>query len=198
MKKKKEIELEILKNYFEINGEVATLKLVYDTFAELINSNFGDEKTEKLNDKLFSDIKEAVMLLPKKFKLNVEIIINDFGDYTKAECENIIKQNLYLYGYQTIKANNKKRAGCWSLIGVGALVLLASYLLRNYDLWFDLINISGTLFVWEGVNTAFIERNHETKEMLLFAKSIKDISIFEGKSKRPQPRASKQKVDKAK
>ena len=179
MSKKKEIELEILKHYFKIDGNIATIKLVYDSFAELVNSNFGDDSVEKLNDTLFSDIREAVSLLPKKYKLNVQIVIKDFGNYKKNECEEIIKQNVYLFGYHILKENNKKRVSGWGLIGVGALVLLASYLLRNYDLWFDLINISGTLFVWEGVNTAFIERSHENKENFALAKSIKNIEIVE-------------------
>lgn len=181
MTKRKQMQLEILKNYFKIDGNVATLKLVYDTFAELINQNFGDNKIEKLNDKLFSDIREAVSLLPRNFKLNLQIVIKDFGDYTKEECEKIITQNIYLAGYQTIKANNKKRAAGWSLIGIGAIVLLVSYLLRRYDLWFDLINISGTLFVWEGVDIAFIERNFENRETLTLAKTIKEITICENK-----------------
>ena len=179
MNKKKEMQMNILKNYFKIDGNIATLKLVYDTFAELINPNFGDEKIDKLNDKLFSDIREAVSLLPKRFKLNVQIEIKDFGDYTKQECENIIKQNVYLVGYHIIKENHKKLASGWSLIGVGAVILLVSYLLRNYDLWFDLINISGTLFVWEGVNAAFIERNQTSKETIALARSIQNITIEE-------------------
>lgn len=177
MKIGKKLNLEILQKYFQIHDNVATLKLVYDTFSELINPNFGDEKIEKLNDKLFSDIKEAVNLLPPKYKLDLQIVIKDFGDYTLEECENIIKQNIYLVVYETIRSNNKKRVGGWSLIGVGALILLASYLLSDYNLWFDLINISGTLFVWEGVNMAFLERNHDTKENVLLARAIKDIKI---------------------
>lgn len=191
MNKKKEMQMKILKNYFNIDGNVATLKLVYDTFAELINPNFGDEKIEKLNDKLFSDIKDAVSLLPKRFKLNVQIVIKDFGDYTKEECENIIKQNVYLVGYQIIKENHKKRASGWSLIGVGAAVLLVSYLLRKYDLWFDLINISGTLFVWEGVNTAFIERNQSSKETFALAKAIQNISIEETPKEKKSAKSAK-------
>lgn len=177
MKRDKNLQLKILQNYFEIKDNIATLKLVYDTFSELINPNFGDDKIEKLNDKLFSDIKEAVVLLPKKYKLDLQIVIKDFGEYTKEECENIIKQNIYLFAYETIKANTNKMAGGWSLIGVGAIILLVSYLLRNYDLWFDLINISGTLFVWEGVNMAFIERNHDNKENISLARTIKEITI---------------------
>ena len=177
MSKTNELQMEILKNYFSFEGNVATLKLVYDTFAELINPNFGDDKIEKLNSKLFEDIHEAVSILPSRFKLNLHIVIKDFGEYKKEECEEIIKQNVYLFAYQVVRDNNKKRASGWTLIGVGAAVLLVSYLLRNYELWFDLINISGTLFVWEGVNTAFIERSQENKTARAMARSFQHITV---------------------
>ena len=45
-----------------------------------------------MNDKLFSDIKERIEILPKKYKLDVEIVINDFGEYFREECEEIILQ----------------------------------------------------------------------------------------------------------
>ena len=185
MSKKKEIQLEILKHYFTVENNIATLTLVYDTFSELINPNFGDDKIEKLNDKLFSDIKEAVSLLPKKFKLNLHIVIKDFGEYTKEECENIITENLKLTAYQTIKESNKKRSCGWSLIGVGAIIILLSYFLRsqNNELWFDLINITGTLFAWEGSYMAFIERNLENIAMKTLAKSINNITIEREKTK---------------
>ncbi len=177
MSKSNEIRMDILKHYFSIEGNVATLKLVYDTFAELINPNFGGVEIEKLNDTLFSDIREAVSLLPRKFKLNLHIIIKDFGEYEKEECEQIIKQNIYLVGYRTIKENKQKLISGWSLIGAGAAILVLSYLLSNYELWFDLINISGTLFVWEGVNMAFLERNLENKATRTLARSIQNITI---------------------
>ena len=179
MSKKKEIQLEILKHYFTVENNIATLTLVYDTFSELINPNFGDDKIEKLNDKLFSDIKEAVSLLPKKFKLNLHIVIKDFGEYTKEECEKIIIENVKLTAYQAIKESSKKRSCGWSLIGVGAIIKLISYFLRiqNNELCFDLINITGTLFAWEGSYMAFIERNLENRAMKTLAKSINNITI---------------------
>lgn len=177
MSKRKELQTQILQHYFSIQDNIATLKLVYDTFAELINPNFGDGTIEKLNDKLFSDIQEAVLLLPKKFKLNLHVIIKNFGEYTKEECAEIIKQNIYLAAYRTIKENHKKLVSGGSLIGAGAVILIVSYLLHNYELWFDLINISGTLFVWEGVNMAFLERNLENRATRALAKSIQNIII---------------------
>ena len=177
MKKSKELQMEILQNYFSIQDNIATLKLVYDTFAELVNPNFGDEKIEKLNDTLFSDIREAVSLLPKKYKLNLQIVIKDFGEYSKEECEKIVIQNVKLSAYQTLKQQSKKLAAGWSLIGTGAITLLLSYIVRDQSLWFDLINISGTLFVWEGVNMTFIEKSFENKAMRTLAKSIHKVSI---------------------
>ncbi len=177
MSKRKDIKLQILQNYFSINGKIATLELVYDTFEELINQNFGGDNIEKLNDKLFSDIDEAVSLLPRNFKLNLHIVIRDFGKYTQEECEKIIKQNIYLFAYRKLKSNNQRLLSGCVLIGIGAVVLLASYFLHNYNLWFDLINISGTLFVWEGVYMAFIERNLENKATRRLAKSIQNITI---------------------
>ena len=167
MKQKENLSTKLLKNYFTIEGRNAKLKLVYDTFYELINPNFGDDKIEKLNDKLFNDIQEAVSLLPKRFKLDLEIVIKDFGNYQIDECDRIIRQNVYLVAYRAIKDNIKKRT----------IILLLSYLLRDFDLWFDLINISGTLFVWEGVNMAFLERNIENKGLKNLARTIKNISV---------------------
>lgn len=179
MRKNKNIQLDILQHYFTIENNIATLKLVYNTFSELINPNFGDEKTEKLNDKLFSDIKEAVSLLPKKYKLNLHIVIKDFGDYTKEECENIIVQNIKLTVYQTVKQSYRKRSCGLSLIGIGAIIILLSYFLnnKNNELLFDLINITGTLFVWEGSYMTFIEKGLENKAIKTLAKAINNITI---------------------
>ena len=175
-----ELQKQILSKYFEINDNVATLKLVYDTFEELVNPNFGDARIEKLNDKLFSDIKEAIDILPKKYKLKVEIYIKDFGEYSLEECEKIIVQNIKLSVYLAVKSMATHRWGGLALMGVGAAVLILSYFLNNakFDLLFDIVNISGTLFVWEGANTAFLERNHELRNSRKLAKALQGIVVL--------------------
>lgn len=174
---------QILSKYFSIEDKVATLKLVYDTFAELINPNFGDAKTEKLNDKLFSDIKDAVEILPKKYKLNIEIVIKDFGEYSQEECEEIISQNIKLSIYLALKSMGAHRWGGLALMGVGALVLILSYFLHSsdYDIIFDIVNISGTLFVWEGAATAFIQRSLELKSAKKLARALQNVVVLADK-----------------
>lgn len=183
-KLKTEIREQILSKYFSIEGNIATLKLVYDTFEELINPNFGDANTEKLNDKLFSDIKEAVEILPKKYKLNIEIVIKDFGEYSHEECEKIILQNIQLSVFMTVKSMSTHRWRGLTLMGVGAAVLILSYLLHSseYDIIFDIINISGTLFVWEGANTAFLERNFELRSAKKLARALQNIVVLKDQS----------------
>ena len=179
-KEKTKLIDQLISKFFSIDGKVATLKLVYDTFAELVNQNFGDERTEKLNDRLFSDIKEAIEILPKTYKLNIEITIKDFGEYTREECERIIVQNVGLATYQAAKSGVGRLVNGLTLIGIGAALLIASYFLHSSknDILFDIINISGTLFVWEGANTAFLERNLERKAMKKVAKTIQSIVVI--------------------
>ena len=176
MKKLQKIETayseELLGKFFSLEGKVATLKLVYETFAELINPNFGDDGIEKLNDKLFSDIKEGIEILPRGYTLDIRIVIKNFGAYTREECEKIILQNVKLSTYLAIKSQSTHRRSGWALIGIGAAVLIASYFLHSsdYDVLFDIVNISGTLCVWEGANTAFLERNSERRIIKKIAK----------------------------
>lgn len=173
---------QLLSKFFTVDGKVATVKLVYDTFAELVNPNFGDENTEKLNGKLFADIKEAIEILPRNYKLNVEIVIKDFGEYSPEECEKIILQNIYLDVYLALKMGNGQLRNGLALIGIGAAVLVASYFLHStdYDVLFDIVNISGTLCVWEGANTAFLERNSERRIIKKIAKTIHNIVVQQG------------------
>lgn len=176
---KNELKEQILSKYFSIEGNVATLKLVYSTFEELVSQNFGDANTEKLNDKLFSDIKEAIEILPRKYKLNVEILIKDFGEYSREECERIISQNIKLSVYLAVKSISTHRWSGLALMGVGAAVLILSYFLHNakFDIIFDIVNISGTLFVWEGANTAFLQRNFELRSSRKLAKALQHIVV---------------------
>ncbi|MCM1194851.1 MAG: hypothetical protein NC332_02835, partial [Firmicutes bacterium] len=67
-----------------------------------------------------------------------------------------------------------------SLLAGGCVILLISYLLSRLD-WpqiiFDIINISGTLFVWEAADVAIIERNAEAKRAKQYIKKFKGIDI---------------------
>lgn len=170
----------ILEKYFYIEGKHATLDLYYDTFSELIDNNFGNDKIEKLNSVLFDEIEETVKLLPSDYKLKIKIHINDFGSYTSKEALKIIRENFELYFYGVLQdAKRKKRNGLLA-VATGVVLLLVSYFMQKTSIPYifqDVMNISGTLFVWEGIGIAFMERNQEIRSTVKFAEQIESIDI---------------------
>ena len=96
MKRKEKLSLrkDLLSKYYEIDNKTAKVKLYYDTFSELINQNFGDEKVELINTSLFEDIQNAIEYLPLSYNIDIDIFIKDFGSYSIEESSRIIKENI--------------------------------------------------------------------------------------------------------
>lgn len=95
----------------------------------------------------------------------------------------IILQNIKLSIYLTLKSMGAHRINGLALMGVGAVVLILSYFLRSAaaDIFFDIVNISGTLFVWEGANTAFLARNLTLRNSKKLARALQNIVVVEDK-----------------
>lgn len=172
----------LLGHYFLIEGNTATVRLYFDTFAELIDQNFGDDCVERLNSTLFDKIAEVFALIPRKYFINVDVYIRNFGEYTTLEAEKIIKDNvkLQIYAYK-LERKRKYRTGLTLLTG-GVILLLTSYFLNVLDLpqlLFDIINISGTLLVWESANVILIERGAEAKHAKQLIKKFKNVRILQ-------------------
>lgn len=177
----KTIGKEILSRYFTVNGDTVTVRLNFDTFAELIDQTLGDNSVEKLNSVLFDKIAEAFDLIPRKYKINIDVYITDFGDYSVDEAERIVKDNVALTVYAFVLEQRRKWITGLSLLGGGVGLLLASYFLNRLDLpqiIFDVINISGTLLVWESADVTLIERKAEQKRVKQYVKKFKQIRLL--------------------
>ncbi|MDE7264065.1 MAG: hypothetical protein K2N64_05345 [Anaeroplasmataceae bacterium] len=172
---------EILKDYFKIEGNTLTAELHYDTFSELVDQTIGDDKVEKLNETLFDKINEILMLVPRKYQIHFQVHIKDLGEYTFEEVEQILKKNLMLKIYTFSLERKRKHITSLSLLLGGAFMLLASYFLSRLNwpqLIYDVINISGTLLVWEAADVSLIERNEDIKKVKQYIKKFKDICLF--------------------
>ena len=99
---------EILKDYFIVDGNTLTAELYYDTFAELIDQNIGNDKVEKLNETLFDKVIEILNLVPRKYQIHFSIHIRDLGDYKSDEVERILKKNLKLKIYGFVLERKRK------------------------------------------------------------------------------------------
>lgn len=172
----------ILKDYFIIEGDTLTAELYYDTFSELIDQNIGNDKVEKLNETLFDKINEILNLVPRKYKIRFLIHIKDLGEYQFDEVEQILRKNLMLKIYGFTLERKRKHITSLSLLFGGIVMLLASYFLSRLEwpqLIFDVINISGTLLVWEAADVSLIERSEEIKKIKQYIKKIEDIRLVQ-------------------
>ncbi len=181
MKKNGTIESEILSRYFTVDGDTITVRLNFDTFSELIDQTLGDSSVEKLNSVLLDKIAETFDLIPRKYKIKIDVYISDFGDYTVQEAEKIVKDNIALTVYAFAMEQRRKMLTGLSLLGGGVALLIASYFLNWLDLpqiVFDIINISGTLLVWEAADITLIERNSDIKRAKQYVKKFKNIRLL--------------------
>ncbi len=171
----------ILSRYFTVDGKTITVRLNFETFSELVDQTLGDNSVEKLNSVLFDKISEMFDLIPRKFKINIDVYISDFGDYAVSEAEKIVKDNVALMVYAFAMEQRRKTVTGFSLLGGGVALLIASYFLNWLDLpqiVFDVINISGTLLVWEAADVTLIERNSDLKRAKQYLKKLMNIRLL--------------------
>ena len=180
--KLKEISEAILSRYVTLADKSATVDLYFDTFEELIDQNVGDRSVEKMNSVLSEKLNDVFSIIPPKYEVYVKLHFKDFGEYDCREIEKIIKDNFALKIYSFVLERRKKTATALSLLGTGIVMLLVSYFLGATDLpqiVFDVINISGTLFVWEAADIGLIERTAEARLGKRYIKNFRDITVAE-------------------
>ncbi len=181
-KERKILSTQLLEQYFKVDGKKLIADLYFDTFSELVEQNIGDDTVEKLNGTLFDKLTEIFELIPSKYEITVNVHIRDFGNYSLEEAEKIIKNNIGLKVYSyTLERRRKKILGL-SLFGGGVALLLVSYFMGELNLpqiFFDVINISGTLLVWESADITLIERGVDAKNARQYIKKFKGINLMQ-------------------
>ncbi len=181
-RKLKELSEAILNKYVTLADKCATVDLYFDTFEELIDQNVGDSRVEKMDGVLNEKLNDMFSLIPPRYEVFVKLHFKEFGDYDREEAERIIKDNFALKIYSLVLARRRKTVMALSLLGGGVVMLLVSYFLSRSNLpqiVFDVINISGTLFVWEAADIGLIERNTEAKLGKRYLKNFKGIAVVE-------------------
>lgn len=170
----------VLSKYFTLDGNDAVIDLHFDTFEELIDTNIGNDNTEMLNSTLFDKLNIIFALIPKKYAITVNLHIKNLGNYKPEETQQIITDNFALKIHALALERRRKNITALSLLLGGCAMLLASYLLSRLS-WpqiiFDIINISGTLFVWEAADIGMIARAAERKHAIQYMKKFKNINI---------------------
>ena len=182
MRKKliKERAGKLLPEFFEINGDVATIDLYYDSFEDLISQSFGAKDVCMMNQTFFQDVTDAFNLLPNRYYVKLRLNVRDLGQYSTDRAKEILENNIALKAYSIGLTELRKNLINLSTIGGGALILLLSYFLLRENvpaIIYDVVNITGTLFIWEATSSMLLEGNYEKSQAALLVKKIRSIVI---------------------
>ncbi len=180
---KKNNKIEILKKYYKIDEKKKEIEvdLYFENFSSLINNNFGNNNVEKLNEIMLEEIQSAFKELPLTYKINLVINIENLENYKPKEVEKIILDNLVFKQYIYKKLHLKKSLTSLLMTLFGAGLITVSYLTSSFSqipqIISDLINISGTLLVWEASYLFFIDRTDQKYLARQYATKLKTLTV---------------------
>lgn len=173
-------EKELLSKYYKLHGDNVEVTLVYNTFSELIDPNYGDDRVEKLSKKLFDSIELAFREIPVNYRIFLNIKIKDFGSYNQDEAIKIIRENIEMRLHTITRVDKKKIISSAFIMFVGLMFIVASYFVPRREIgniFYELIDLSGQVFVWEGMYSYFLDRTENKLLTRQYRKKLHGIKI---------------------
>lgn len=178
---KRKSENELLSKYYKLNGDSVVVTLVYNTFSELVDANFGDDTVEKLNNKLFDSIEMAFQEIPVKYDILLNIKIRDFGNYNQDEAIKIIRENIEMRLHTIRRLDIKTKILSTIIMFFGVGIIAASYLVKTTSPASSLINevidLAGQVLVWEGMYAYFLDKMEKKLLTKQYRKKLHTIKI---------------------
>lgn len=173
-------ERELLSKYYKLRGESVEVTLVYNTFSELVDPNYGDDRVEKLSNKLFDSIELAFREIPVQYSILLNIKIKDFGNYNQDEAIKIIRENIEMRLHTISRIDKKKKLSSTFVMLVGLAFIVASYFVPRREagnIFYELVDLAGQVFVWEGMYSYFLDRTENKLLTRQYRKKLHSIKI---------------------
>ena len=170
----------LLSRYFDLKGKTATITLSYDGFEDLVTQSFGKDDVNMLDSRLFEDIQSAFDLIPTKYDINLNLNLGSFDKYPPEKVKEIIESNIALKFYSIGLKGIRKNILHLSTMGLGVAILIISYALSYKNLptiVYDVVNITGTLFIWEAVSALFLQDSYVRWETSRLVSKMKRITV---------------------
>lgn len=173
-----EIRNEILNEFFEVDGNVATITFNFESVEEIIEENYG--KGKKIKSDFFTKIDETLDLLPRKMKLRILIHFNNF-DFDVNYFMDLVKKNLNFNNLERIIFEQRKIKRTFLMLGFGVSFFILYFLSLNYNfpqILTEIFNIAAWVFIWEAVTIFFIEFKDERRHHRNLKKRLLEFKII--------------------
>lgn len=181
MKKQiKDAQEKMLSNFFTIKDNVASFKVNYSKINDILDQNFKGKQLPIIYSDFFEDMKRYASLLPKKYKIEMNINIEDLQGYSLKEVEQIILDNRDLFFIKRHQTKISKAITSIIMLCFGTL-FFALYSIGLKFGWEQILNefiyIACWVFYWEAVSIIFLEIFGEDAKLKQFINRINKINI---------------------
>ncbi len=186
-------KLELLKKYYEVEEEnkIVRLSFHYEEAKDMLYTDVGDVNHPQLSPDVSSKLNELIPSLPLGYKIAVNFHINDYQGYDPNTLLETFNDSLEWGQYVYAKKRKRTWLNAILMVVVGLLLLLLYVFGDNYG-WFgsglqsdiitEVIDIIGTVFIWEAVTMVFIEHTDDSILGLRIRRRVSSIGFYEGES----------------
>lgn len=169
---------EIEKDFFEFDEEGRKIiELEYEDIYDLLVLH--NSCTPRLKDDFISRMKDVLESDLQISKLKIVLRIKNKRDFSKEKIQQVLYKNFLLFHLQAKKSLRKLNLQGIALIVFGGLFLALSYALMGKinAIFNDIINISGTLVIWEAAYLLIFTRGQKGSRSIRFLRLLSHMII---------------------
>ncbi len=186
-------QLQLLDKYYPVNFQTkeVTFQLSYDTTSDLLMPHIQpDLNYPIIHHDLIEEMGKFLKMIPPDYHAIFEFRIKDYQSYDPKILMNAINDSMELNHYSGFKEKHRNFLLAILMTIIGVLVLLFM-VVGEVNHWFDstyhdliveVIDILGTVFIWEAVGLAFLQPSEKVELDIRIRNKISKIIFFDEKN----------------
>ena len=178
----------IEEEFFQLDEkkQIATVQLEYEKASDIFDLN-TKTKVPKLSEDLYSRITSMFDFVPEKYKLDIDILIDDMEAYKEKELEEIFWNNIMLQVKVQKRAVNKSDRLAFSFCITGLFFILVSILMGQIwtgeGIWKEIItfvlDILASVPFWGAMDIFVIDGRKRRRAVVNLIKRFHAIHFHE-------------------
>lgn len=154
-------------DFFDIDKEkkVANIVLNFDKPDDIFDLNYNS-KIPVLSDDFLDWIASAFRIIPRRYKIKLDVRFRDLQGYDAETLEKIFEKNIVLEYVGRKSGRIKENKISWSLIGLGTVLLLATIFMNLFwqtdgiakEIIMYVFDIAVTVTFWEAFTSLIVKR----------------------------------------
>ena len=187
-------QYEILSKYYDINENtgVICLNLHYDSAIELFDNVKYHSKSSFFSPEIMAYVSDSMEKFPDFYDVELNITIEDYDEYTPKEIIDSFHDNVEITHYRKASSFKNKWIIVALLLSAGVALLTVVGIGSHIQFWSkskgyavlqEVVDISGWVFIWQGVTVAFLSPIDNSINTRLIKRNLLRINLIDSNGK---------------